>query len=221
MKLVLKPKSPYDFNLHLKFFSFNKPCPELYENGTWKRALRLESKMLVPLKVRMLGDVKKSRLEVKAFEKMDEEKTQEIKNRLSWIFSTKEDLIKLYAFMDKDPILRKVKERLYGLKPFKYSTIFEGVIKSIIQQQISLVGSMYITSRLVERFGDKVQVGREEFYEFPSPESISNASTDELKRCGLSRQKAKYIKEFSEKVANKEFNPENLKKCRARKLLKY
>lgn len=143
----------------------------------------MESKKLVPLKVRMLGDVGKPRLEVKAFERMDEEETQEIKNRLSWMFYTKEDLTELYAFMDKNPILSKVKERLYGLRPFKYSTIFEGVIKSIIQQQISLVGSMYITYRLVERFGDRAEVGREEFYEFPSPESISNASIDELKRC--------------------------------------
>jgi DNA-3-methyladenine glycosylase II len=205
--------------LHLKFFSFDKPSPEVYENGVWKRALRLESKKLVPLKVRMLGNVEKPRLEVRIFNKIDGKEKREIKNKLSWIFSTKEDLAELYSFMDKDPVLKKVKQRLYGLRPFNYSTVFEGIIKSIIQQQISLMGSMYITYRLIERFGDKIQIEKEEFYEFPSPNSLSSTSIEKLKRCGLSRQKAKYIKEFSERAANNEFNPENLKKLSSEKII--
>jgi len=98
MKLILKPKPPYDFTLHLKFFSFNKPSPEVYENGVWKRALRLESKKLVPLQVRMLGDVEKPRLEVCIFSEIDRKERQEIENKLSWIFSTQKDLTELYAF---------------------------------------------------------------------------------------------------------------------------
>ena len=98
--------------------------------------------------------------------------------------------------MEKDPILRKLKQKFYGLRPFRYATVFEGIIKSIIQQQISLIVSMHMTHRLIERFGDRVKVGKEEFYEFPSPNSLSNASIEELKRCGLSEQKAKYIKNF-------------------------
>lgn len=219
MKLILKPKPPYDFTLHLKFFSFNKPSPEVYENGTWKRALRLKSEKLVPLKVRMLGDVEKPRLEVRIFSEIDGREKQEIKNKLSWIFSTKEDLTELYAFMEKDAILKRLKQKLYGLRPFKYSTVFEGIIKSIIQQQISLIVSMHMTHRLIERFGDKVWVGKEGFYDFPSPNSLSNASIEELRRCGLSGQKAKYIKEFSERVTNSEFDPENLKELSSEEII--
>lgn len=219
MKFILKPKPPYDFTQHLEFFSFDKPLPEVYENGVWKRALRLESKKLLPLKVRMLGDVEKPRLEVSIFNRINEKERLEIKNKLCWIFSTEEDLAELYAFMDKDAVLKEVKRRLYGLRPFKYSTVFEGIIKSIIQQQISLIGSMYITSRLIERFGDKVQIEKEEFYEFPSPNSLSGARIEELKRCGLSRQKAEYIKQFSEIVVNNEFNPENLKELSSEEII--
>jgi len=168
----------------------------------------------------MLGNVEKPRLEVNVSNRIDEKEKREIKNKLSWIFSTKTDLKELYTFMDRDPTLKEVKQKLYGLRPFNYSTVFEGIIKSIIQQQISLIGSMYITSRLVERFGDKVQVGEEVYYEFPSPNSLASASIDELKECGLSRQKALYIKEFSKKVANKECNPENLKEFSSEEIVK-
>lgn len=219
MKLTLKPKPPYDFTLHHKFFSFNKPSPAVYENGTWKRALRLKSQKLVPLKVRMLGDVEKPRLEVRIFTEIDGKEKQEIENKLSWVFSTKEDLTELYTFMERDPILKKLKQKLYGLRPFRHSTVFEGIIKSIIQQQISLIASMHMTHRLTERFGDKVSVGKEEFYEFPSPNSLSNASIEELRRCGLSGQKAKYIKEFSERVTNSEFDPENLKQLSSEEIV--
>jgi DNA-3-methyladenine glycosylase II len=218
MRLVLKPRPPYDFNLHPKFFCFSKPCPEVYEGGVWKRALRLKSKKLAALRVRMLGDVEKPRLEVNVFN-IDEKEKQEIRDKLSWIFSIEEDLAELYAFMDRDPVLKKVKQGLYGLRPFNYPTVFEGVIKSIIQQQISLVGSMYITHRLIERFGDKVRIGEEEFYEFPSPSSLCDAGIEELRRCGLSKQKAEYIREFSRKVANNEFDPENLKELSSREII--
>ena len=212
MKLLLKPKPPYDFALHLKFFGFDRPTPELYKNGIWKRALRLKSGKLIALKVGMLGNVEKPRVEISVFNEIDEKEKREIKSKLSWIFSTEKDLKESYTFMDGDHILKRVKQKLYGLRPFNYSTVFEGVIKSIIQQQISLKGSMYITFRLIERFGDKVQIGKEVYYEFPSPDSLANASIDELRKCGVSRQKARYIKEFSEKVANKEFDPDALKK---------
>jgi len=219
MKFILKPKPPYDFTLHPKFFGFHKPVPEVYENGVWKRALRLESGKVVPLRVRMLGSVDEPRLEANVLNEVDRKERSEIKSKLSWIFSTESDLKELYAFMDRDPVLRSVKHRLYGLRPFNYSTVFEGVVKSIVQQQISLIVSMYMTSRLVERFGDAVKVEKNYFFEFPSPSALANATTNELKACGLSRQKATYIKNFSEKVAKGEFNPEALSNCSSEEIV--
>ena len=219
MKLILKPKAPYDFTLHPRFFGFHKPVPEVYENGVWKRALRLESGKVVPLNVRMRGNVDKPTLEAGILKAADTEEQREIKRRLAWIFSADTDLMEPYAFMDKDRVLKKAKEKLYGLRPFNYSTVFEGVVKSIVQQQISLLVSMYMTFRLVEKFGDAVKVGKEVYYEFPPPRALAGATTDELKACGLSRQKAAYIKNFSEKVAKGEFDPEALTRLSSEEII--
>lgn len=219
MKLILKPKPPFNFDFHWRFFSFSKPIPEIYENGVWKRALRLKSGSLMPLKVREIGSIEKPKLEVLIFTQINEKEKQELEDKLAWIFNTDYNLKGLYTFMEKDPVLKGVKEKLYGLRPFNYATVFEGVVKSIIQQQISLIGSMYITNRLVEKFGEMVKVKDEVFYEFPAPTSLSEASLEELKGCGLSKQKVSYIKSFSEKVASREFDSEGLKKLQSKEII--
>jgi DNA-3-methyladenine glycosylase II len=211
MKFILKPKSPYNFDLHLKAFSFNKPQPEVYENGIWKRALRLNSGKIIPIKVKSIGLIEEPKLEVIILKKIEKKERKELEDKLSWILNTKTDLADLYNFMDKDPVLREVKRKLCGLKAFNYSTVFEGLIKSIIQQQISLIGSMYITNRLIERFGEKVKIGDEIYYEFPSPESLAETSLAILKECGLSRQKSGYIKEVSERIVHDKIDLEGWK----------
>lgn len=219
MKFTLKPISPYNFDLHLKAFSFHKPQPEIYENGIWRRALRLNSGRITPVKVKSTGSNEKPKLEVTIPEKIEKKEKKELIDKLSWILNTKTDLADLYSFMDKDPVLREVKQKLYGLKAFNYSTVFEGLIKSIIQQQISVVGSMYITNRLIEGFGDKVKIGKEIYYEFPSPESLAEASLADLKNCGLSRQKSSYIKEVSERIVKDEIDLERWKSLASEEII--
>jgi len=219
MKFILKPKSPYNFDLHLKAFSFSKPQPEVYENGLWKRALRLNSGRIIPAEVKSIGSTEEPKLEVLILKKISSKEKEELKDKLSWIFNTKTDLVDLYNFMDKDPILREVKQKLYGLRAFNYSTVVEGLIKSIIQQQISLIGSMYITNQLIERFGEKVKIGNEIYYEFPSSESLAEASLADLKECGLSRQKSSYIKEVSERIVRDQIDLERWKDLASQEII--
>ena len=47
-----------------------------------------------------------------------------------------------------------------------------------------------------------MEVDGEEYYDFPSPEVLANASEEDLKKCKLSRQKARYIKEFAQAVVD-------------------
>jgi DNA-3-methyladenine glycosylase II len=210
-KLALLPRPPYDFDLHWRVFSMAGPSPEIYDDGVWRRALRLSSGVVSPVEVVSRGTVDEPSLEASIPSSLEEGEREEVGDRLSWIFNLDMDLTEPYALMDEDSVLKVLKGRLYGLKPSKYSSVFEGVIKSIAQQQISLPISMRIISRIIERFGDRVTVEGEEFYEFPSPTSLAKASLEELRGCGLSQQKARYIKGFSQEVAGGSFDPEGLK----------
>lgn len=100
--------------------------------------------------------------------------------------------------MNEDETLLEIKDKLYGLRPPGIgASIFEGVIRVIIQQQISLHVAYVMTGALVRRFGEKVEVDSELYYDFPSPQVLANTNETELRKCKLSRQKSKYIKEFA------------------------
>jgi DNA-3-methyladenine glycosylase II len=219
-RIVLRPKPPYNFSLRWELFTRKMPNPEVYEDGVWRRALRLKSGKIIPVKVRSIGTVDDPRLEVLILSKTGQKEASEVENKLAWIFNIDSDLAPLYSLMDGDPILSRVKEKLYGLRIFRYSTVFEGVVKSIVQQQISLAVSWYMIAELVKSLGDRVEVSGEGFYEFPAPEALTEATTAQLKRCGLSRKKAEYIKGFSEKVAAGDFDPESLKVLSGEEMVK-
>jgi len=209
MKFALKPKPPFDFNLLWKFYAWKDPSPEIYESRVWNRALRV-NKTLFPVRVESVGTVEKPKLDVEILSEINETQVKRLKENMEWIFNSQMDLRELYCFMEKDKKLKRLKNRLYGLKPANYATVFEGVVKTIIQQQISLTGSMHITTRLILKFGEKVKVKEDVFYEFPSPDSLAKASLTELKECGLSRQKSTYIKEFSKSIVENGFDSEEV-----------
>lgn len=72
----------------------------------------------------------------------------------------------------KRPILRELRDKLYGFKAPKMAiTIFEGIIKAVIQQQVSLNVAYAITANLIKKFGNVVTFEGEHYYFFYARES--------------------------------------------------
>jgi DNA-3-methyladenine glycosylase II len=206
------PKPPYDFELNCSIFGYDKPMPEVYEEGVWRRAVRLESGKLIPVALRSIGATDEPKIEVKHFQAISEQEKEELEKKLDDMFSFSQDLIALYAFMDKDPVLRGLKQKFYGLKAGSIgATVFESIIKVIIQQQISIKVAFSITNKLVTRFGEKVEAEGTVYHEFPAPKRLAEAALEEIRQCGLSWRKAEYIKGIADKVADGTFDSEALR----------
>ena len=89
--------------------------------------------------------------------------------------------------MDKDPVLRDLKQRFYGLKTGSMgTTVFESIIKSIIQQQISIRVVFSITNKMVTRFAEQAEVEGKVYQVFPTPKKLARTSLEEIRQCGLS-----------------------------------
>ena len=78
--------------------------------------------------------------------------------------------------------------------------IFFSLCKSIIGQQISVAAANSVFFKFKKACKGKI-----------TPLTVNKKRTSELKKCGLSRQKVKGIKELSKKFLNKEFNPNLIK----------
>ena len=79
--------------------------------------------------------------------------------------------------------------------------VFFSLCKSIIGQQISVAAANSVFVKFKDTCRGKI-----------NPKTVNKISYFKLKKCGLSRQKAKGIKELSVKFLNKSFNPKIINK---------
>ena len=84
--------------------------------------------------------------------------------------------------------------------------VFFSLCKSIIGQQISVAAASSIFSRFNKACKKKIK-----------PSIISKLSTNKIKACGLSKQKAKGIKCLANDILSKKFDPKKIKKMQDRK----
>lgn len=87
-----------------------------------------------------------------------------------------------------DPKLGAIIEQYGFVEVNRNPNIFETVVSSIISQQLSLKAAATIEKRFKDLIGSF------------EPQSILSRMDDELRSCGLSYPKIKYIKEFAYKV---------------------
>jgi DNA-3-methyladenine glycosylase II len=98
-----------------------------------------------------------------------------------------------------DPVLGAIIDRLGIIEiPFREPT-FEAMVRSIVFQQLSGKVARVIYERL------KVAAG-----EILSPESILSVSEEQLRKCGLSRQKLNYIRDLASRTLAGEVNFQHL-----------
>ncbi len=123
-----------------------------------------------------------------------------------WILFTDLNLLQFYGMAKGNMTLEPIIRELYGVKPLRTASLFEMMIIAITEQQISLSAAYRIRNRLVQRFGERIG----DLFVFPSAESLSNASEAELRSCGLSRQKAEYIRGIAQQVSGGSLDAEGL-----------
>jgi DNA-3-methyladenine glycosylase II len=103
------------------------------------------------------------------------------------------DLARFEAFAADDPVLARVVSRLRGFRPALIPDAFEMLVTSVTAQQVSLRAALAIRVRLVERFGRRFRAA----WAFPSRDALAAAAPEELRRLGLSRRKAEYVRSLA------------------------
>ena len=100
----------------------------------------------------------------------------------------------------KDTVMKTLIKKYNDKTLTTRKDIFFSLCKSIIGQQISVAAANAVFLKFKKTCKGKI-----------TPITVNKKRTSELKKCGLSRQKVKGIKELSKKFLNKEFNPKLIK----------
>ncbi len=138
MQFKLKPIPPYDFELSTKIF-FSDESIRKYENNTFKQLITVNDKPIL-IELESIGTVAKPELELtlKNYDKISENESHialEIVNRL---FNLNFSLKSFYDDVKNEKIMSKLTQNLYGLKNPASASVFEAMVLTIIEQQISL-----------------------------------------------------------------------------------
>ncbi len=110
----------------------------------------------------------------------------------------------------KDKIMKKIIKKYSDKNLTTRKDVFFSLCKSIIGQQISVAAANSVFTKFKLACKGKI-----------NPKNINLLKTSNLKKCGLSRQKAKGIKELSKKFLNKSFNPKLINKMSDEEAIEY
>ena len=191
---VIRPEKPYKITPHIRFFSLaNKPNPWIFENEEMRRLVPFEGRYY-PLVVKIQEDV--PRLEILYHPDLDDEYALRV---VKHVFSTDVSYDEFLKSLEGYPTLRKVAEKYLGLRPLKDLSIYESLIKIVLQQRISLRIALNILVRLIYRYSRQEIYDGCIFYSFLIVDRIAKESVEEIKEAGLTRVKARAIKDIAER----------------------
>ena len=110
----------------------------------------------------------------------------------------------------KDKVMRKLINNYKDKSLVTRNDVFFSLCKSIIGQQISVAAANSVFSKFEKNCKGKI-----------NPKNVNKLSAQTLKRCGLSRQKVKGIKDLAKKIINNEFKPHLIKKMNDEEAILY
>ena len=110
----------------------------------------------------------------------------------------------------KDKVMKKLIKNYKDGTLVTRNDIFFSLCKSIIGQQISVAVANSVFIKFKKSCNGKINA-----------KNINKMSSQTLKRCGLSSQKEKGIKELAKKIINKKFDPKLINKMNDEEAIEY
>jgi len=211
-KFVIECIPHFNFELSVGLFSGGDRQIRKYEKGKFWQIIRTDGQLAL-ITLKPLGTVDQPRIavELESNDKISREQKNKAKALVTALLNTQFDLNPFYEGVASDKILTDLTKRLRGLRIPSTPTVFEALVDSIIEQQISLDVAHVLETNLIKAFGDSLNLNQEVYYAYPTPKKLASANIKKLRGCGLSTRKAEYIIEISKMIARGNLDLENYK----------
>ncbi len=203
-------KHPFDLDATIDSWIFPdiQPAPEHKIQNQLARCITIEGKT-VPVRVTQQRKGQKPILMI------EWPTTWKGKNaliqRVRYLLGMDVDTTHVLASLRADPVIGHLADPLEGLRPYTQPSLFEALVKAILQQQISYRLAYQLIRDLVLAYGSSCRLGELELWDFPTAQRLVSLSEEELRahRVGY---KAKFILELSKRIVSGEFDLEVLTK---------
>ncbi|MEP7048261.1 MAG: hypothetical protein ABI949_16330, partial [Ilumatobacteraceae bacterium] len=199
--IVLRPRPP--FRLDLTVWALRRRTRNRIDRwgGTYRRALDLGGRA-VTVEVDQRGRPDQPHLSVAVLTEggLDTTERASIERQLVRMLGLDVDLGGFYQLAERQPRVGVLADRLRGVKPPRFVSLFEALVNAIANQQLSLEVGIELLNRFTEAFGERPADGHG-LVAFPTPETILGSSIHELRDLGFSTRKAEYLTSSAYAVA--------------------
>ncbi len=208
--------APFNFDLTAQIFQSGDKQIRTYANGQFTQVLKLNGKLTI-VKLASKGTIEQPKItvELKSNSPITLQDRQKAEEAVKFIFNLDFDLSAFYIEVKNEQTMYHITQQLYGLKNPTTATVYEALVDSIVEQQISIKVAHTIEERLIKKFGEILTLDDESFYAYPTPQNIVCASLEGIRNCGLSQRKAEYIQEAAKLIVNGKLDLEQLKSCKS------
>lgn len=212
MTLTITPVPPFDFPLSATIFSGGDPQIRTYEDGKYWQVVRVNDKLML-ITITSLGTVDNPELsvELKSNESISTKDKKLIEETVFSLYNLKFDLTPFYDEVKADKVMSMLTQQLRGLKSPTTTTVFEALVDSIIEQQISLTVAHRLERNVIKTFGAQLTINDKVYYAYPTPQNIAAATVEQLRNCGLSMRKSEYIHDISNSIVERKLDLEQYK----------
>jgi DNA-3-methyladenine glycosylase II len=204
IRFSVRPIAPFRLDLTvwaLRRRSLN--AVDLWNGVTYRRVLAIRDKaVLVAVTQRgMMLDVTVTGKDLSFAAK------QSVTHALERLLGIRTDLSRFYEFSTQHARLAALVTRFRGLKPPRFSTVFESLVNGITCQQLSLTVGVIFLNRLAERCGLACNPG---MHAFPRPEDLADIHPADLRPLGYSGSKARALIEMAQSIVEGRLDLEEL-----------
>lgn len=210
---TLHPHSPYDFALLLDFLTrFAHPTLNVvYDDALWR--VVMDSNGLALLRIKSTGSVDAPQLEIDVAARSGEVDDAKLIETITHVLPTHHDWSGFYSSAEGDPKLWGVVEPLIGLPEIRTASVFEALIMTIIEQQISWTTAQRAQRWLIEWAGNRLDYEGRSYYTFPTPEQIAAATVEALTPLKITFKRMALMIDVAGQVASGQLDLEGLREA--------
>jgi len=183
------------------------PSMEAVTDGVYRRSLRVGGRA-VTLELRYRKHA--AALEVRTAPVLPE---TEVRRLVVRMFDLEADLAGFHAMASADPVLRDIVPLRPGIRLPQLLDPFEGMVRAIVGQQVSVAGAATTLDRLVRLLGEPAPpLDEARFLAFPTPEAFASIRPEELAAgAGLTRAKTAALQTVARAVLDGRIDWERLR----------
>ncbi|HLX39973.1 MAG TPA: hypothetical protein VKR42_05545 [Ktedonobacteraceae bacterium] len=197
---ILAATAPFDFEKSLTFIGEFLPTngEQTMVDGVFTKAILING-YAVAFRLTNRGTIDAPMVGYTLYSKqqLPVEVKRVVLERISFFLSLKDDLSEFYAVGRNDPHFAPIIEQWYGLHHVKFLTLAEIGCWAVLTQRVAIPIAAKMKHRIVENYGDSIEVDRQVYWAFPELERLAQVSPKEWMELLKNERKVAYMSEVT------------------------